>query len=74
MAASLVRPVKELKDFRKVYLQPGESIQVTFEITEEKLRFYDIESEFISEKGRFLVYVGRDSDDRNLLEAEFHLV
>ncbi|MNI23457.1 Periplasmic beta-glucosidase precursor [compost metagenome] len=74
VAASLVRPVKELKDFRKVYLQPGESIQVTFEITEEKLRFYDIESEFISEKGRFLVYVGRDSDDRNLLEAEFHLV
>lgn len=74
VAASIVRPVKELKDFRKVFLQPGESVQVTFEIMEEKLRFYDLEGCFKSEKGRFLVYVGTDSDDRNLLEAEFHLI
>lgn len=74
VVASIVRPVKELKDFQKVYLQPGESVQVTFEITEEKLRFYDIDGRFTSEIGRFLVYVGRDSDDRSLLGAEFHLV
>lgn len=73
VAASIARPVKELKDFRKVFLQPGETAIVTFEITEDKLRFYTAEGWFVSEKGRFLLYIGKDADDRNLISAEFYL-
>ncbi|MDF9843167.1 MULTISPECIES: glycoside hydrolase family 3 N-terminal domain-containing protein [unclassified Paenibacillus] len=73
VAASIARPVKELKDFRKVFLQPGESAIVTFEITEDKLRFYNAEGSFVSEKGRFILYIGKDATDRNLMSAEFYL-
>lgn len=72
VTGSVVRPVKMLKGFKKVCLKPGESKTVTFEITEEMLRFYNIDMEFVSEPGKFVVYIGGDSDTTN--SAEFHLV
>lgn len=62
---SVVRPVKMLKGFQKVSLKPGESKVVSFEITEEMLRFYNIDMEFVSEPGEFYVYIGTDSDTKN---------
>ena len=59
--ASVVRPVKELKGFQKVHLQPGEEKTVTFEIREEMLRFYSENKVFESEAGEFEVYIGVDS-------------
>lgn len=58
---SVVRPRKELKGYQKIMLQPGEAKKVTFEITEEMLRFCKADSSFGSEKGEFHVYLGTDS-------------
>lgn len=58
---SVVRPRKELKGYQKIMLQPGESKKVTFEITEEMLRFCKADSSFGSEKGEFHIYLGTDS-------------
>lgn len=69
---SVVRPVKQLRGFRKVALQPGKSAEVTFEITEEMLRFYNIDMDFVSEPGDCRVYIGSDSMTDNF--AEFELI
>ncbi len=68
--ASITRPVKELKDFRKIFLKPGEQQKVQFKINEDKLRFYNGE-EFISEPGLFEIHVGPNSAET--LQAEFML-
>ena len=70
--ASVVRPVKMLRGVKKVYLQPGESKEVAFEITEDMLRFYNINMDFVSEMGEFYVYIGGDSDTENM--SVFHLI
>ncbi len=70
MAGSRVRPVKELKGFKKVTADAGESEKVSFEITEEMLRFYTINNVWDSEPGMFKVYVGTDSTTLNCAEFE----
>ena len=70
VSASVVRPVKELRDFRKVTLLPGESREVTFEIREEQLRFWRADGTFGSEKGRFQVFIGQDSSVREFEKFE----
>lgn len=65
VAASVVRPVKELKGFQKVTLEPGQEETVVFEITEEMLRFHTAEQGFASEPGQFLVFVGDSSETQN---------
>lgn len=70
--ASISRPVKELKGFRKVMLQPGESKVVEFPIREEDLRFYDSNLRYASEPGEFKVMIGLDSDD--VKESQFTLL
>ena len=64
--ASLVRPVKELKGYKKVALNPGESTVVTFAITEESLKFWSARGQHEAEDGTFNVWV---SDSSNLNEA-----
>ena len=62
--SSLERPVKELKGFRKVYLEPGQTKTVTFEITPEDLKYFDdVKHEWVFETGRFIAYVGSSSRD-----------
>ena len=62
--ASLERPVKELKGFKKVSLAPGETKKVTFEINEDMLKFYDpAQKAWVLEKGKFTAHVGAASDD-----------
>ncbi|MDO5425404.1 MAG: beta-glucosidase BglX [Eubacteriales bacterium] len=65
VAASVARPVKELKDFRKVTLKPGEVETVVFEISEEMLRFYKEGQGRVSEAGEFRVFVGNSSETEN---------
>lgn len=69
---SVVRPVKMLKGFQKLLLQPGESREAEFTITGEMLRFYNIDMEYVSEPGEFHVFIGSDSDSKNM--AVFRLV
>lgn len=68
---SVVRPIKMLRGIEKVTLPPGESREVCFEITEEMLRFYDINMDYVSEPGACRVFVGPDSTTENM--AEFML-
>ena len=62
--SSLERPVKELKGFRKVSLKPGQTEKVTFEITDDMLKYYDpARGGWTLEEGAFTAYVGAASDD-----------
>lgn len=67
--ASVVRPVKELKDFRKLKLQPGESKIVEFTIGKEKLSFFDSKLNWITEPGKFDLMIGGASDDIRLQKS-----
>ena len=64
--ASLVRPVKELKGFTRIFLQPGESKTVHFKIDKEKLSFYNQKLQWVAEPGMFLLMIGSASDDIRL--------
>lgn len=61
VAASRVRPVKELKGFKRVYLTPGEEREITFEINEEMLRFVRADGSFGSEPGKFRIWIADSS-------------
>jgi beta-glucosidase len=66
LVSSVTRPVKELKGFRKISLQPGESTTVEFEITPDLLAFYDVDMKFAVEPGEFEIMVGTSSRDADL--------
>ncbi len=61
--ASSARPVKELKNYQRIFLKAGESKEVRFTLTEEDLKFYNEALEFVCEKGEFEVMVGPNSRD-----------
>ena len=69
---SVVRPVRQLKGFRKVFLKPGQEQEISFVITEEMLRFYDKDMIYRAEEGTFTVFVGEDSRTDN--QAVFTLL
>ncbi len=71
--ASVVRPVKELKDFRKILLQPGETKTIHFIIGKEKLSFYNAQMKWGTEPGDFDVMVGTSSK-KILLQKTFTLI
>ena len=74
VAASRVRPVKELKGFERVTLQPGERRTLRFTLTRLELGFYDEQMRFIVEPGTFRLMAGRSSADPEMLEATFEVV
>ncbi len=61
VAASVVRPVKELKDFHKLMLKAGEERVVRFALDEDKLKFFNAKLEYAAEPGEFKVQIGLDS-------------
>lgn len=64
---SVIRPVKELKGFGKVFLKPGEKRTVEVRLDEESFRYYDVVKHgFVVEDGDFTVSVGASSDDIRL--------
>lgn len=69
--ASITRPIKELKGFEKIKLNPGESKTVTFDVKDEQLGFYNNQMKFIVEKGDFTLMVGGNS--RDLQEIKYIL-
>jgi beta-glucosidase len=72
LVGSVVRPVKELKGFQKVFLKKGESKKVTFTLTANDLRFYNDKLQFIYEPGDFKIFIGGSSD--KVKEAGFSLM
>jgi beta-glucosidase len=63
MVGSITRPVKELKGFQKVMLKKGESKKVTFDITQESLKFYNGDLKYDWESGEFDIMIGTNSED-----------
>ena len=61
LAGSMVRPVRELKEFRKVTLQPGEETRVSFTVTEDMLRFQTLDHGYASEPGAFEALLALDA-------------
>ena len=64
--SSVTRPIKELKGFRRVFLEAGASAAVEFEITPELLAFYNVDMQFVVEPGEFEIMVGNSSRDADL--------
>ena len=61
--AAISRPVKELKNFERVFLKAGETKIVTMKVTEESLTYYDAEGHTVFEPGEFEIMVGPNSRD-----------
>ncbi len=72
LVGSSVRPVKELKGFRKLMLEPGETQPVRFVLGEEDLKFYDARLDHVAEPGEFEVQLGLDS--QSVLSERFELL
>lgn len=71
--AAPVRPVKELKDFKKIMLQPGETKTLQFIIDKEKLSFYNEKLQWITQPGEFDLMIGASSSDIRL-KTMFELI
>ena len=71
VSASLVRPVKELRDYRRIELKPGEEKKISFILPLESLGFYDNDGKYRLESGLFRFFVGGSS--RDCLRQEIRL-
>lgn len=71
LVGSVTRPVKELKGFQKIRLKAGESREISFNLAENDLKFYNASLDFVAEPGEFKVFVGNSS--ANVKEASFNL-
>jgi len=72
VAASVTRPVKELKGFERITLKPAEKRRIQFTLAPEQLGFYNRDMRFVVEPGEFKVFVGTSSVDG--LESRFRVV
>jgi beta-glucosidase len=71
LVGSITRSVKELKAFKKIGLEPGESMEVTFELNWEDIAFYNANSEFVVEPGDFHIFIGTNSQELKQSEFKF---
>ena len=71
--SQVTRPVKELKDFARIPLAPGEEKTVEFTVTPDKLMFLDRHLDPIVEPGEFILMVGPSSADSDLLRKSFRV-
>lgn len=69
VVASITRPVKELKGFERIHLKKGESKVVKFEITDDLLKFYNSQLEYVLEPGDFEIMIGPDSSLKHQKKA-----
>jgi beta-glucosidase len=72
VVGSVTRPVKELKNFQKIFLKKGESKTVTFSITPDDLKFYNYDLQYVLEPGEFKVYIGTSSSE--VQEVNFNVL
>jgi beta-glucosidase len=71
LVGSTTRPVKELKGFEKVFIKKGETKTITFTVSEEDLKFYNYDLDFVAEPGEFEVFIGTDSTTQMKLDFLF---
>jgi beta-glucosidase len=70
--ASITRPIRELKDFRRVRLEPGQTITIDFELHTDDLAFYGRDGQLTTEAGEFHVWIGGSSEAQ--LRTDLRLV
>lgn len=70
--SSVTRPVKELKDFSRIELGPGEIKTVKFTITPDKLSFYNLQMKEVVEPGVFDIFVGSSSEKNDMIKLTVH--
>lgn len=63
VSATLVRPVKELKGFKKITLQAGQTEHVVFRLEKKKMGYYDDDRNYLLENGKFEIFVGKNSKE-----------
>lgn len=63
ISASIARPVKELKSYKKVWLEAGETKELAFELDIDELGFYNQELEYVTESGEFELFICHDSSE-----------
>jgi len=69
--ASISRSVKELKDFKKISLQPGEQKEVSFTVTPDELKFYNSQLKYDWEPGKFIIQIGTNSSDTHSASVQW---
>ena len=72
--SSVTRPVKELLDYKRIFMKPNEKKQIYFNVPIQKLAFYDINMNFCVEKGNFEFMVGGSSKDIDLIKASVEIL
>jgi beta-glucosidase len=73
LVSSATRPVKELKGFKKVWLEPGESTTVTLDIAPAQLSFFDVNMKYVVEPGDFELMIGNSSRDADLTKLNLQV-
>lgn len=73
LVSSVTRPVKELKGFKRVWLEPGERTTVALDITPASLSFFDINMKYVVEPGDFQIMVGTSSRDADLTKLNLRV-
>ena len=73
MVSSVTRPVKELKGFKRVWLKPGQSTTVAFDIVPSSLAFYDVNMKYLVEPGDFEIMIGTSSRDADLTKLSLRV-
>ncbi|MFG5618565.1 glycoside hydrolase family 3 N-terminal domain-containing protein [Enterococcus faecalis] len=68
----VVRPVRELKNFEKVWLEPGEAQEIKFDLTVSDLAYYNMELEWVTDEGWFDVFVGNHSQAPKIGEFKYN--
>ena len=71
--SSITRPVKELKAYQRVSLEPGESKEILFELNKSAFAYYDSDMNYIVEAGDFDILVGNSSRDEDLKNTNFNV-
>jgi beta-glucosidase len=72
LVGSITRPVKELKGFQKIKLEPGQKVTVSFKISTDDLAFHDSNMRYAAEPGVFNAWIGGSSDTD--LRTEFSVL
>ncbi len=72
LAGSITRPVRELKGFRRVRLEPGQTVNVSFELHTDELAFHGRDMHFAAEPGKFHAWIGSSSEAG--LQTSFRII
>jgi len=72
--SSATRPVKELKDYKRIHLKKGETKNVAFYLPVSKLAFYDLNMDYVVEPGTFTIMTGASSKDIDLLKTQLTII